>query len=81
MAKTAEDAAEPQPSHKNSFKRESAVSISELESAIREFIAKHNQQPRPFLWTKTADQILNSIARFATSTLAAHQPETCKRNQ
>jgi transposase len=63
------------------IKRGSHRSVSELESAIREFIAMNNQQPRPFLWAKTADQILNSIARFATSTLAAYPPETYKRNQ
>jgi len=63
------------------IKRGSHRSVSELESAIRQFIAMHNQQPKPFLWTKTADQILNSIARFATSTLAAYQSETYKRNQ
>src|SRR5579862_4704377 len=47
-------------------------SVPELEAAIREYIAAHNQNPKPFVWTKTADQILASIARFAqrTSTLA-----------
>jgi hypothetical protein len=47
----------------------------------REFIAAHNQQPRPFRWTKSADQILASIARFATATLAAHAPASYTRNQ
>jgi hypothetical protein len=44
----------------------------ELESAILEFIDVHNEQPKPFVWTKSADAILNSIGRFASSTLAAH---------
>ena len=52
------------------IKRGSHSSVQELEAAIREFIAVHNQQPKPFRWTKSADQILASIARFATSTLA-----------
>ena len=47
----------------------------------RHFIAAHNQQPKPFRWTKSADQILANIARFATSTLAAHSPATYTRNQ
>ena len=53
----------------------------ELEAAIREFVAAHNQQPRPFRWTKSADQILASIVRFATATLAAHAPASYTRNQ
>ena len=38
----------------------------ELESAIRSYVALSNEQPRPFVWTKTADQILHSLARFVT---------------
>jgi len=49
-------------------------SVKDLESAIREFIAAHNQNPKPFVWTRTADQILASIARFAQRTRAAHSP-------
>lgn len=63
------------------IKRGSHRSVQELEAAIREFIAAHNQQPRPFRWTKSADQILASIARFATATLAAHAPVSYTRNQ
>src|SRR5579862_4636911 len=40
-------------------------SVKELEAAIREYIDVHNEDPKPFVWTKTADQILASIARFA----------------
>ena len=39
-------------------------STSELEDCIRHFIAQHNRQPRPFVWTKTADAILTSLARY-----------------
>jgi hypothetical protein len=35
-----------------------------LEAAIREFIEASNAAGRPFVWTKTADEILASIARF-----------------
>ena len=45
-------------------------SVGELERAIREFLAAHNENPKPFVWTKTADQILASIARFAQRTVA-----------
>ena len=44
-------------------------STKELEAAIRTFIQKHNQDPKPFVWHKTADQILDSVARFCVRTL------------
>jgi transposase len=45
-------------------------SVKELESAIREYIGVHNEDPKPFVWTRTADQILDSIARYAQRTNA-----------
>ena len=39
-------------------------STLQLENAIRHFIDHHNQNPKPFVWTKSADQILESVARF-----------------
>ncbi len=36
----------------------------ELEAAIRAYLEHHNRHPKPFIWTKTADQILASVARF-----------------
>jgi hypothetical protein len=39
-------------------------------AAIREFISVHNEDPKPFVWTRTADQILDSIARYAQRTVA-----------
>ena len=44
-------------------------STKELETAIRSFIQLHNKDPKPFIWHKTADQILDSVARFCTRTL------------
>src|SRR5688572_15810166 len=44
-------------------------SVAQLKSAIREFIAAHHAHPKPFIWTKSADEILASIARFAQRTL------------
>jgi transposase len=48
-------------------------SVKELEADIREYIDVHNEDPKPFVWTKTADEILASIARFAQRTSAAGQ--------
>jgi transposase len=46
------------------LRRNSFRSTVQLEQAIRKFLAIHNSQPKPFVWTKTADQILDSIARY-----------------
>jgi transposase len=44
-------------------------STTELEQAIRSHIDHNNQSPKPLIWHKTADQILDSVARFCTRTL------------
>ena len=35
-----------------------------LKKDIKAFLADHNGDPKPFMWTKTADQILESLARY-----------------
>ena len=44
-------------------------STKELETAIRNYIQHHNKNPKPFVWHKTVDQILDSVARFCKRTL------------
>jgi transposase len=39
-------------------------STRQLETAIKDYLAIHNENPKPFIWTKTADEILASLARF-----------------
>ena len=39
-------------------------STRELEQAIDHYVTQHNADPKPFVWTKTAEQILATIARF-----------------
>jgi len=40
----------------------------ELETAIKNYVAVTNKSPKPFVWTKTADEILASVARFCART-------------
>jgi len=54
-------------------------SVKELETAIRQYLEVHNEAPKPFVWTKTADQILDSIARYARRTLTSHPPGLISR--
>ncbi len=41
-------------------------SVGALHDAIHAFIDQHNSEPKPFRWTKSADDILGSIERFCT---------------
>jgi transposase len=41
-------------------------SVRALNTDIRNWIDTWNDNPRPYVWTKTADQILDSIARYCT---------------
>jgi hypothetical protein len=42
------------------------TSVQALENDIKDWIATWNTNPRPFTWTKTADEILNSLAELGT---------------
>ncbi len=43
-------------------------SVKELEAAAMEYVDVRNDDPKPFIWTRTADQILESIKRFCQRT-------------
>lgn len=43
------------------IRRGSFQSVAELERAIIDYIEEHNHNPKPFVWTKTADQIFDKI--------------------
>jgi transposase len=43
-------------------------STRELETAIKHYLRCTNDAPKPFVWTKTADEILDSVARFCRRT-------------
>jgi transposase len=52
----------------NKLRRGAHRSVRELNADIRAWIQTWNENPEPFVWTKTADQILESIARYRTQT-------------
>ena len=54
------------------LRRGSHRSTRELEAAIRSYLEANNEDPKPFVWTKTADQILASVQRFCLRTLNVH---------
>jgi transposase len=54
-------------------------SVPQLKAAIQEFIDAHQADPKPFVWTKSADEILASIARFAERTTQARAVQHVSR--
>jgi transposase len=48
------------------LKRGAHRSTRALSTDIREWIKTWNEDPKPYVWTKTADQILESITRYCT---------------
>jgi transposase len=54
------------------IKRGAHTSVGQLKAAITTFIEQSNRSSKPFIWTKTADQILERVARLAARTLQAH---------
>jgi hypothetical protein len=45
-------------------------SVAELEADIAAFIDAHNENPKPYKWVKSADEILASVKRSCQKTLA-----------
>jgi transposase len=54
------------------IKRAAHTSVRQLQAAIAQFMTVSNAAPKPFVWTKTADEILDKVARYAADTLRAH---------
>jgi transposase len=50
------------------------TSVQALENDIKDWIATWNDNPRPFTWTKTADEILSSLADYLVKVGATHPP-------
>ena len=46
------------------LQRSAHKSVQALESDVRTWIGTWNDNPKPFVWTKTAEEILNSLARY-----------------
>jgi transposase len=47
------------------IKRGAHTSVADLEQSIRDYLDRYNVDPKPFVWHKTADTILASVARAA----------------
>ena len=54
------------------LKRGSHTSIPQLRTAITTYVEAHNENGKPFKWTKTADEILDKVKRFGVRTQQVH---------
>jgi transposase len=54
------------------LKRGSHTSIPQLRQAILDYVDAHNEEGRPFKWTKSADEILDTMRRFGLRTQKVH---------
>jgi transposase len=50
------------------LRRSAHRSVTELEADIRKWINEWNKDPKPFVWTRSADEILESIADYCQRT-------------
>ncbi|MFC7739097.1 IS630 family transposase, partial [Roseomonas sp. GCM10028921] len=50
------------------LQRGAFASTDALEAAIHAYIDRTNAEPKPFTWTKSADDILASVGRFCQRT-------------
>jgi hypothetical protein len=50
--------------HTKWIKRGTHRSVRDLVASIRTWITDWNDDPKPFVWNKTADQILDSLAAY-----------------
>jgi transposase len=53
------------------LKRGAHRSVRELNNDIRAWLDHWNENPRPYVWTKTADQILETLAKYCEKTNAS----------
>jgi transposase len=53
------------------IRRGAFASVAELKQAIHDYLDRHNTEPKPFVWTKTAEVILEKEARALADLRAA----------
>jgi len=54
------------------IRRGTFKSLAELKTAIMEYLENHNAAPKPFIWTKSAGQILEKVARAKQALESQH---------
>lgn len=52
------------------IKRQSHVSVRDLEDSIRHYLRVYNEDPKPFVWHKSARQIVDAVGRAGQRLIA-----------
>jgi hypothetical protein len=63
------------------IRRGAFASVAELEAAIQDYLLHHNADPKPFVWTKSAELILRRERRAldALDAIRGNQPPESER--
>ena len=54
------------------IRRGAFTSVPDLEQAIMDYLDQHNADPKPFVWTASADAILEKVARAKQALESQH---------
>src|SRR6185295_14423854 len=54
------------------IRRGAFSSVAELKSAIMEYLENHNADPKPFVWAKSAGEILEKVTRAKQALASQH---------
>jgi transposase len=57
---------------RNRIRRGTFKSVTELKSVIMDYLENHNADPKPFIWTKSAGEILEKVARAKQALESQH---------
>jgi hypothetical protein len=57
---------------RNRIRRGVFTSVADLKSVIMDYLDHHNADPKPFIWTKSAGEILEKIARAKQALESQH---------
>jgi transposase len=54
-------------------------SVGSLETSVRDFLDAHNSDPKPFVWTKSADAILDNLRRYCEDANSTREQRTLRQ--
>jgi transposase len=54
-------------------------SVGSLETSVRDFLDAHNSEPKPFVWTKSADAILANLRRYCEDANSTREQRTLRQ--
>ena len=57
---------------RNRIRRGAFTSVAELKTAIMDYLGNHNADPKPFVWIKSAGEILEKVARAKQALESQH---------